>query len=111
MEMMCQREGYTFDGWYLDADLKEKADPTLSLTEDQTVYAKWKGTLVGYKAVYLTENADDDNYSYAGTVDLRAVSGTTVQADGGTQNHRDLIQNILPLRSLPVRLLPQTEVR
>ena len=80
-----KREGYTFDGWYLDADLKEKADPTLSLTEDQTVYAKWKGTLVGYKAVYLTENADDDNYSYAGTVDLRAVSGTTVQADGGTQ--------------------------
>ena len=80
-----KREGYTFDGWYLDADLKEKADPTLSLTENQTVYAKWKGTLVGYKAVYLTENADDDNYSYAGTVDLRAVSGTTVQADGGTQ--------------------------
>ena len=80
-----KREGYTFDGWYLDADLKEKADPTLSLTEDQTVYAKWKGTLVGYKAVYLTENADDDNYSYAGTVDLRAISGTTVQADDGTQ--------------------------
>ena len=80
-----KREGYTFDGWYLDADLKEKADPTLSLTEDQTVYAKWKGTLVSYKAVYLTENADDDNYSYAGTVDLRAISGTTVQADGGTQ--------------------------
>ena len=80
-----KREGYTFDGWYLDADLKEKADPTLSLTEDQTVYAKWKGTLVGYKAVYLTENADDDNYSYAGTVDLRAISGTTVQADDGTK--------------------------
>ena len=77
--------GYKFDGWYLDADLKEKADPTLSLTEDQTVYAKWKGTLVGYKAVYLTENADDDNYSYAGTVDLRAISGTTVQADDGTK--------------------------
>ena len=80
-----KREGYTFDGWYLDADLKEKADSTLHLTEDQTVYAKWKGTLVGYKAVYLTENADDDNYSYAGTVDLRDISGTTVQADGGTQ--------------------------
>ena len=80
-----KREGYTFDGWYLDADLKEKADPTLNLTEDQTVYAKWKGTLVGYKAVYLTENADDDNYSYAGTVDLRAISGTTVHADGETK--------------------------
>ena len=80
-----KRGGYTFDGWYLDADLKEKADSTLHLTEDQTVYAKWKGTLVGYKAVYLTENADDDNYSYAGTVDLRDISGTTVQADGGTQ--------------------------
>ena len=79
------RTGYTFDGWYLDEDLTQKADDTLTLESDVRVYAKWNGAVVGYKVVYLTENADDNNYSYAGTVDtLRAKAGSTVKADAYT---------------------------
>ena len=79
------RTGYTFDGWYLDEDLTQKAGNTLTLESDVRVYAKWNGAVVGYKVVYLTENADDNNYSYAGTVDtLRAKAGSTVKADAYT---------------------------
>ena len=79
------RTGYTFDGWYLDEDLTQKAGNTLTLESDVRVYAKWNGAIVGYKVVYLTENADDNNYSYAGTVDtLRAKAGSTVKADAYT---------------------------
>ena len=79
------RTGYTFDGWYLDEDLTQKAGNTLTLESDVRVYAKWNGAVVGYKVVYLTENADDNNYSYVGTVDtLTARAGTTVKADAYT---------------------------
>ena len=79
------RTGYTFDGWYLDEDLTQEAGNTLTLESDVRVYAKWNGAVVGYKVVYLTENADDNNYSYVGTVDtLTARAGTTVKADAYT---------------------------
>ena len=79
------RPGYTFDGWYLDEELTQKAGNTLTLESDIRVYAKWNGAIVGYKVVYLTENADDDNYSYAGTVDtLSAKAGTPVEANAYT---------------------------
>ncbi|WP_143786388.1 InlB B-repeat-containing protein [Olsenella sp. An188] len=79
------RKGYTFDGWYLDEDLSKKADSSVVLSGDTTVYAKWDGAIVGYKVVYMTENADDNGYSYAGTVELSAKAGTTVSADNMTQ--------------------------
>ncbi|WP_180946944.1 cell wall-binding repeat-containing protein, partial [Peptostreptococcus faecalis] len=36
------REGYTFEGWYLDKDGKEKFDFNTSITANTTLYAKWK---------------------------------------------------------------------
>lgn len=79
------RKGYVFDGWYMDEGCEEKATSPLKLTKDTKVYAKWDGVEVNYKVVYLTENADDDNYSYAGTVTLRAKAGTKVSADARTE--------------------------
>lgn len=35
------RDGYTFDGWYSDEDLKEKFDWKTALTGDVMLYAKW----------------------------------------------------------------------
>ena len=78
------RKGYTFAGWYMDDKCTEKATSPLKLTEDTKVYAKWDGAVVDYKVVYLTENADDDNYSYAGTVTLKAKAGTEVTANART---------------------------
>ncbi len=36
------KTGYKFDGWYLDAELKNKASDEITLNKDTTVYAKWK---------------------------------------------------------------------
>ncbi|MDE6656203.1 MAG: InlB B-repeat-containing protein, partial [Anaeroplasmataceae bacterium] len=33
--------GYTFDGWYLDADCTQKAEAGKEITADTTLYAKW----------------------------------------------------------------------
>ena len=36
------KEGYTFDGWYLDANFSTKVDfSTFKVTEDVALYAKW----------------------------------------------------------------------
>ena len=78
------RRGYEFDGWYSDADLTTPVEE-VTISENTTVYAKWEGDVVNYKVVYMTENADDENYSYAGTVELEAKAGTEVTADANTE--------------------------
>ena len=35
-----QKEGYTFEGWYTDKELKNKVT-SITITEDTTLYAKW----------------------------------------------------------------------
>lgn len=35
------RDGYTLEGWYLDAECTETADENAELTAETTVYAKW----------------------------------------------------------------------
>ncbi len=37
-----EKNGFIFDGWYLDDELKNKAPNEITLTKDTTVYAKWK---------------------------------------------------------------------
>ena len=55
------RNGYTFEGWYLDPQTKENKVTDIEMTEDETVYAKWsltKNTNNGYKytdSVYMTD--------------------------------------------------------
>ena len=74
------RQGYQFDGWYEDEGLTNRVH-TVTLENDPTmVYAKWTGDMVDYRMVYLTENANDDGYSYVGTVTDMAKAGETVQA-------------------------------
>lgn len=79
------RKGYQFVGWYTDEDCTSEATSPFKLEEDTSLYAKWDGDIVNYSIVYLTENADDENYSYAGTVTEQAKAGTEVTADARTQ--------------------------
>ena len=80
------RKGYTFVGWYTDEACEQPAsDPYKMGSEDTKLYAKWDGAVVDYSIVYLTENANDDNYSYAGTVKSSAKAGTEVTADANTE--------------------------
>ncbi len=63
------RKGYTFEGWYADNALTEKADFTVKYTEDVVFYAKWK--LNVYTITY-------DTASIA-SVSVNTVFGYTVE--------------------------------
>ncbi|MDD7281153.1 MAG: InlB B-repeat-containing protein, partial [Erysipelotrichaceae bacterium] len=58
------KQGYTFDGWYLDKDCTQPATSTITLTGNQTVYAKWTPDTVDYTVVHMIEKLDANNNSY-----------------------------------------------
>ena len=79
-------EGYEFKGW----SMTEGGDTSITSVELNTanvvgegvhVYAIWAPVSVDYTLVYMTENADDDEYSYAGSVKMSALTGEEVTAD------------------------------
>ncbi|MDO4485015.1 MAG: InlB B-repeat-containing protein, partial [Bacillota bacterium] len=76
------KTGYTFAGW-TDGDGKNVSDP-FELNGDTVLHAKWTAATVKYKIVYMTENADDDGYSYAGTVEATGKTGAVVTANSNT---------------------------
>lgn len=55
-----ERDGYTFMGWYSDADCTESFDFTASLTEDTTAYAYWYEVPSGYyiATFYLNDGTE-----------------------------------------------------
>lgn len=65
--------GYTFEGWYKDADYAEKITSLVGLFEDITLYAKW--TPILYNITYeLNEGnwADGFNYEKSYTIESAA---------------------------------------
>lgn len=57
-----EKVGYTFEGWYKDADYKEKITSLVGLFEDITLYAKW--TPILYNITYeLNGGTWEDSYS------------------------------------------------
>ena len=57
-----EKVGYTFEGWYKDADYKEKFTSLEGLFEDITLYAKWEAIL--YNITYeLAGGKWKDSYS------------------------------------------------
>ncbi|WP_236786589.1 SHIRT domain-containing protein [Anaerococcus ihuae] len=69
------REGYEFSHW----SLKKDGDPVdlniLELNEDITVYAVWKPVVVDYKFKVMTQNIDDDGYTFLGIISARGLNG------------------------------------
>lgn len=68
-----EKVGYTFEGWYKDADYTEKITSLVGLFEDITLYAKW--TPILYNITYkLNEGtwADDFNYEKSYTIESAA---------------------------------------
>ena len=80
------RQGYTFDGWYLDAECTQPAETTVVMTEDKTVYAKWTAQDVNYTVVYMKQvwdnSANAAHYVYDSSVVRSAKAGETVTAAG-----------------------------
>lgn len=61
-------EGYTFDGWYVDAAHTTEFDFSTPITGDTTIYAKW--TANDYYVSFFTEHGDpptSQNVKYNGT--------------------------------------------
>ena len=68
-----EKVGYTFEGWYKDADYTEKFTSLVGLFEDITLYAKWEA--INYSITYELNGgtwADGFNYEKSYTIESAA---------------------------------------
>ena len=81
-----ERTGYTFAGWYTDADCTQgkEAGSSYTLKADTTLYAKWTAARVNYTIVYMFERYNDTGTASSFVYDSSRVGtgnvGTTVYA-------------------------------
>lgn len=73
-----EKPGHSFSGWSEDI-------PETMPAENTTFTALWDAERVNYTVVFWYENANDDNYSYAGSLTDSATAGSTIQS-GSYQN-------------------------
>ena len=69
------KPGYTFNGW-------EPTVPTTVPAENTTYKAKWTTGESGFTVVFWYENANDDGYSYAGSIKPDNVAPGTQKSSG-----------------------------
>ncbi len=74
------KDGYAFAGWYKDDGFANAYVSGESLTETLKLYAKWTPKMVSYKVLYWNQNADDDGYSLAESVQKSGMTGTMTSA-------------------------------
>ena len=84
------KQGYSFEGWYYDEAFTQIVGSTIELKKDTTIYAKWEAVPVNYTVMYLIENADDDGYSFIGSIVKQAVVGSTVTETASGQKPTNL---------------------
>lgn len=63
-------DGYTFEDWYLDAACTQKVKKGVLLTENITIYAKWKAPAAKYSITY---NTNGHGTAPAATTDVTAI--------------------------------------
>lgn len=73
------KPGYTFNGW-------EPTVPTTVPAENTTYKAKWTTGESGFTVVFWYENANDDGYSYAGSIKPDNVAPGTQKSSGDYKN-------------------------
>ena len=78
-----EKLGYTFGGWSTDGTAANKVttvtrDALFASGGTVTLKAIWTPQNVNYTVNYWAENADDDDYSFAGSETLTAQTGSTV---------------------------------
>lgn len=91
------RHGYEFVGW--DDVTDDTGDghpdtlPTTIPTKNRTYKALWRTVNTTYTTVYWLQNADNDKYSFIGSVKGSAQSGTTVSGGDSLQKDTPLCGN------------------
>lgn len=76
--------GYEFGGWYTNEGCTIPAGPTIS--SKTTLFAKWNPMDANLTVVFWYENANDDEYSFAGSASVNAKTGAQVSS-ADYQNH------------------------
>lgn len=91
------RHGYEFVGWddVTDGKGDGKADtpPTTIPAENRTYKALWRTVDTTYTTVYWLQNADDNEYSFIGSVKGNAQSGMPVSGSDSLQADTPLCGN------------------
>ena len=76
--------GYKFGGWYTDEECTIPAGETIS--SKTTLFAKWNPMDANLTVVFWYENANDEEYSFAGSASVNAKTGAQVSS-ADYQNH------------------------
>ncbi len=83
------RSGYTFDGWFTEAEGGSKVETNATFASQTTLYAHWTAQRVSYTIIYWQENANWENpyldeadrdqvqYSYLKTETRQGYAGST----------------------------------
>lgn len=91
------RHGYVFAGWDDvtggTGDGNRDTLPTTIPAENRTYKALWRTVDTTYTTVYWLQNADNDEYSFIGSVKGNAPSGTTVSGSDSLQADTPLCGN------------------
>ena len=91
------RHGYEFFGWDDvtggTGDGNPDTLPTTIPAKNRTYKALWRTVDTTYTTVYWLQNADDDQYSFIGSVKGNAPSGTTVSGDNTLTEYTPLCGN------------------
>ena len=75
------RNGYTFGGWYEDADCTVPYTFGQTLTDRKTIYAKWNPvTTSNYTVVIWKQNVDATDYDFVESITLSGPTNTPVSS-------------------------------
>ena len=76
------RAGYTFDGWYTDANCTTAFTATTMPDHDVTLYAKWTAQGgISYTVEHYQQNVTDDEYTLADTESKTGATGQPTAAE------------------------------
>lgn len=76
------RAGYTFDGWYTDANCTTAFTATTMPAENITLYAKWTAQGdISYTVEHYQQNVADDDYTLADTESKTGATGQPTAAE------------------------------
>jgi uncharacterized repeat protein (TIGR02543 family) len=75
------RQGYLFEGWYLDSGLTIPLESHLIPANDLTIYAKWHQTSVSVKVEYYFQDVTASSYVLGDTKTHSASVESNYQAD------------------------------